>query len=100
MVALRRDNGKKITIPLEGHTKGYGGNDKMVVRITVIESNTARMYTKAEREINENVVICRKWSQCGAHLAAKRLILIPFYGRPICKDNLKQDTTLYEHTLI
>jgi len=104
MVAVRRDNGEKLTIPLEGRTKDDSGNDKMVVRITELLNQIQQdMYAKAEQEMKENVVICRKWSECGAHLAAKRLLLIPFCGRPICEDNIKRDTTLYDnivHTLV
>ncbi|XP_022182838.1 bifunctional glutamate/proline--tRNA ligase-like [Myzus persicae] len=99
MVAVRRDNGEKLTIPLEGRTKDDGGNDKMVVRITELLNQIQQdMYLKAEQEMKENVVICRKWSECAPHLAAKRLLLIPFCGRPICEDNIKRDTTLDDGT--
>jgi len=52
------------------------------------------MYNKAEQELKENVVRCRKWSECAAHLDAKHSLLIPFCGQPICEDNIKRDTTL------
>ncbi|XP_060881992.1 bifunctional glutamate/proline--tRNA ligase-like isoform X2 [Metopolophium dirhodum] len=98
MVAVRRDNGDKLTIPLEGRPND-GGNDKMVVRITELLNQIQQdMYNKAEQEMKENVVICRKWSECAAQLAAKRLLLIPFCGRPICEDNIKRDTTLDDGT--
>jgi len=97
MVAVRRDNGDKLTIPLEGRPND-GGNDKMVVRITELLNQIQQdMYNKAEQEMKKNVVICRKWSECAAQLAAKHLLLIPFCGRPICEDNIKRDTTLYEN---
>ncbi|KAL5237027.1 hypothetical protein ACI65C_004437 [Semiaphis heraclei] len=99
LVAVRRDNGEKITIPLEGRKKDDGRNDKMVVRITELLNQIQQdMYAKAEQELKENVVICRKWSECAAHLAAKRLLLIPFCGRSICEDNIKRDTTLDDGT--
>jgi len=98
MVAVRRDNGEKLTIPLEKCPKDDGGNDKMVVRITELLNKIQQdMYDKAEQEMKDNVVICRKWSECAAHLAVKHLLLIPFCGRPICEDNIKRDTTLYEN---
>ncbi|XP_025207088.1 bifunctional glutamate/proline--tRNA ligase [Melanaphis sacchari] len=99
MVAVRRDNGEKLTIPLEGCSNDDGGKDKMVERITELLNQIQRdMYAKAEKEMKENVVICRKWSECAAHLAAKRLLLIPFCGRPACEDNIKRDTTLDDGT--
>lgn len=100
MVGVRRDNGEKLTIPLEECPKDAGENDKMVVRITEILNQIQKdMYAKAEQEMKKNVVICHKWSECAAHLAAKRLLLIPFCGLPICEDNIKRDTTLYENIL-
>ncbi|CAH1731165.1 unnamed protein product [Aphis gossypii] len=99
MVAVRRDSGEKLTISLEGCSKDNDGNDKMVVRITELLNQIQQdMYAKAEKELKENVVICRKWSECAAHLAAKRLLLIPFCGRPNCEDNIKRDTTLDDGT--
>ncbi|CAI6355965.1 unnamed protein product [Macrosiphum euphorbiae] len=98
MVAVRRDNGDKLTIPLEGRPND-GENDKMVIRITELLNQIQQdMYNKAEQEMKENVVICRKWSECAAQLAAKHLLLIPFCGRPICEDNIKRDTTLDDGT--
>lgn len=99
MVAVRRDNGEKLTISLEGCSKDDDRNDKMVVRITELLNQIQQdMYAKAEKELKGNVVICRKWSECAAHLAAKRLLLIPFCGRPNCEDNIKRDTTLDDGT--
>lgn len=54
MVSVRRDNGEKLTIPLEGRTKDDGGNDKMVVRITELLNQIQQdMYLKAEQEIKK-----------------------------------------------
>jgi len=47
MVAVRRDNGDKLTIPLEGRPKD-GESDKMVVRITELLNQIQQdMYKKA-----------------------------------------------------
>lgn len=54
------------------------------------------MLSKAEFELKENIVLCRAWSECACHLAAKRLLLLPFCGHPSCEDNIKRDTAKYK----
>lgn len=96
MVAVRRDNGEKLTLPLDESDKD--GNDMLVQRVEDLLNQIQRdMLAKAEKELKENVIMCRKWSECSVHLAAKQLLLIPFCGRPICEDNIKRDTAKYEN---
>lgn len=94
LIAVRRDNSEKITIPLE---KGQAdGNNKLVKRITeLLDQIQQEMLAKAELELKKNVILCRKWEECAGHLAAKHLLLIPFCGRPSCEDNIKRDTARY-----
>lgn len=95
IVAVRRDNGEKLTIPLEKGTD-ENGKDKLVIKISELLNQIQQdMLAKAEKELKENVVLCRKWSECADHLAKKRLLLIPFCGRPICEDAIKRDTAKY-----
>lgn len=96
LTAVRRDNGEKLTIPLEkGQKDEY---NKLAKRISELLFKIQQdMLSKAELELKNNVVLCRKWSECASHLAAKRLLLIPFCGRSSCEDNIKRDTAKYVH---
>lgn len=91
---MRRDNGEKLSIPLENsQTDGY---NKFVKKITeLLDQIQQDMLTKAELELQQNVKLCRKWSECATNLALKHLLLIPFCGRPSCEDNIKRDTAKY-----
>lgn len=94
LIAVRRDNGEKLSIPLEKDP--VNGYDKLVKRITeLLDQIQQDMLTKAELELKQNVKLCRKWSECASHLASKHLLLIPFCGRPSCEDNIKRDTAKY-----
>lgn len=98
ITAVRRDTGEKLTIPLDVHDKDKQDiDDPLVNRIDKLLNQIQQdMLAKAEQEMKNNVIICRKWSDCAIHLAKKRLLLVPFCGRPSCEDNIKQDTARYE----
>lgn len=90
ITAVRRDTGEKLVLPLD---KPQNGEDKLVNRISELLNQIQKdMFTKAEQELKDNVVLCRSWSECSRHLAAKKLLLIPFCGCPSCEDNIKRDT--------
>lgn len=94
IIAVRRDTGEKLTLSLD--IKGESGSDKFVNTVSELLNQIQKdMLTKAEKELTENVVICRNWSECARNLAAKHLLLIPFCGRPSCEENIKQDTAKY-----
>lgn len=93
LVAVRRDTGEKLTLSLDSYQANGNINDKLVERISeLLDQMQQNMLAKAEQELKYNVVLCRKWSECAGHLAAKRLLLIPFCGRPHCENNIKRDT--------
>lgn len=95
ITAVRRDNGEKLIIPLDISDKDR--KDMLVQKITDLLNQIQQdMLAKAEKELKENVIMCRKWSECSIHLAAKQLLLIPFCGRPTCEDNIKRDTAKYK----
>lgn len=94
IVAVRRDTGEKLILPLNNSETDE--NDNLLKRISaLLERIQNDMLAKAEKELEKNVVICRQWTECFIHLAAKRLLLIPFCGRPTCEDNIKRDTAKY-----
>lgn len=93
IIAVRRDTGKKITLPFDRCPTDNTINDKLVKIVgELLDDIQQDMLAKAEHELNENVIICHKWSECVSHLAKKHLLLIPFCGRPTCEDNIKRDT--------
>lgn len=93
IIVVRRDNGEKLTVPLD---KYESGNDKLVNRIAELLTQIQNdMLAKAQKELEQNIIIVRQWSDCAIHLAKKRLLLIPFCGNPNCEDNIKRDTAKY-----
>lgn len=93
IIAVRRDNGEKLTIPLDKCQTDESGNDKLVINVVALLNQIqGDMLAKAEQELKENVILSRKWSECASHLAKKRLLLVPFCGRPVCEDAIKRDT--------
>ena len=96
IIAVRRDTGEKIIVPLDICQTDENGNNMLVKRIgELLDQIQNDMLAKAEKELKNNIVICHKWPECFVHLAAKRLLLIPFCGRPTCEDNIKRDTAKY-----
>jgi len=97
IIAVRRDNGEKITVPLDKHESG---TDKLVSRITELLNEIQNdMLAKAQLELEQNIKIVRQWPECAINLAKKHLLLIPFCGNPNCEDNIKRDTTKYEYLI-
>ncbi|VVC42792.1 WHEP-TRS domain,Prolyl-tRNA synthetase, class II,Proline-tRNA ligase, class II, C-terminal,Anticodon- [Cinara cedri] len=94
ITAVRRDTGEKLSIPLDMHDKNNQNvQDLLVDKIhKLLEQIQQDMLAKAEQEMKNNVIICHKWSDCAINLAKKRLLLVPFCGRPSCEDNIKRDT--------
>jgi len=96
IVAVRRDTGEKLTFSLDNCQSDKREKDPLVNNISKLLNQIQQdMLSKAEFELKENIVLCRAWSECARHLAAKRLLLLPFCGRPSCEDNIKQDTAKY-----
>lgn len=97
IVAVRRDTGEKLTLPIDECQIDKRENDKLVKSIgDLLDKIQQDMFAKAEKELKDNVIMSHNWSECISHLAKKRLLLIPFCGRPTCEDNIKRDTAMYE----
>lgn len=97
IVAVRRDTGEKLTLPLKKYYTDKSEKDQLVNTINELLNQIQNdMLFKAEQELKENIVLCHNWVECVHHLAAKRLLMIPFCGQPSCEDNIKRDTAKYK----
>lgn len=82
-VAVRRDDGTKITVPLNEAAKE-------VTRLLDDIQNS--LFTRAKQSMTENIVTCTEWSLFTPTLDQKKLLLSPFCGDPKCEDLIKQET--------
>ncbi|XP_044747370.1 bifunctional glutamate/proline--tRNA ligase isoform X2 [Coccinella septempunctata] len=84
LVAVRRDTGEKLTIPLKDAV------EEVQKLLKAIQNN---LYTKACEEMKNHVVTFKNWSDFVPNLEKKNLNLVPFCGSEECEDRIKADST-------
>jgi bifunctional glutamyl/prolyl-tRNA synthetase len=83
-VAVRRDDGSKITVPLKEAVQRVG---------QLLEDIQSSLFTRAKQLLTDNVVTCTEWSLFTPSLDQKKLLLSPFCGSPKCEEKIKQETS-------
>ncbi|XP_074027414.1 glutamyl-prolyl-tRNA synthetase isoform X2 [Leptinotarsa decemlineata] len=84
LIAVRRDNGEKITISRDNAAQ------KLVDLLQEIQSS---LYKKACKDLETHKVIVTNWSEFSPNLEKKNIILAPFCGDISCEDKIKADST-------
>lgn len=83
VVAVRRDNGEKITIKLDAVEKEIPA---LLLKIH------ASMLSKAEHDLKTHLKIAKQWSDFVKLLDEKNIIMAPFCGGIACEDKIKADS--------
>ncbi|BFZ12382.1 hypothetical protein BsWGS_15421 [Bradybaena similaris] len=83
VVAVRRDNAEKITIPMK---------DLVASLKRLLEDIQNSLFNKAKKELDEHLVVCHDWAEFCDSLDQKKLIQAPFCGGIDCEDNIKKDS--------
>lgn len=81
VVLVRRDTGQKITEKKEG----------LAQRVqSLLEDVQKSMFAKAKRELDENLVTAKAWSEFVGALDKSKIIMAPFCGIEDCEDEIKE----------
>ncbi|SPP82759.1 blast:Bifunctional glutamate/proline--tRNA ligase [Drosophila guanche] len=83
LVAVRRDTGEKITLPLADVEK------KIPALLETIHEN---MLAKAQADMTSHTKIVKSWSDFCGFLEQKNILLAPFCGETPCEDKIKADS--------
>lgn len=83
LVAVRRDNGEKITI-----SRSKAAEDIAALLDTVQKA----LFEKASAEMKNHTTICKKWEEFCDGVDKKNIILAPFCGEIPCEDKIKKDS--------
>ena len=83
-VAVRRDDGTKITVQL---------TDAVREVTRLLEDVQNSLFTRAKKSLDDNIVTCTDWSLFTPSLDQKKLLLSPFCGVPECEDEIKKKTS-------
>merc|ERR1712071_504088 len=89
-VAVRRDTGEKFTHPKDSAEKDV---------LSMLTDVQQALYNKANKELEEHIMILHEFEQFIPELDKKNLILAPFCGEPSCEDNIKKESTRDEGPL-
>ncbi|KAB0794905.1 hypothetical protein PPYR_11744 [Photinus pyralis] len=84
IVAVRRDNGQKVTMKRESAAKDLA---------TLLENIQQNLFNKASEEFTSHTIQVTEWSQFTPNLDKKNVILSPFCGEMECEDAIKTDST-------
>jgi len=80
-VAVRRDNGEKLTLKLGDAAKSL---------TSVLDDIHKSMFTKAKKERDDNMATCFEFEDFCNNLDKKKVILAPFCGAIPCEENVKK----------
>ncbi|KAK3924680.1 Bifunctional glutamate/proline--tRNA ligase [Frankliniella fusca] len=83
LVAVRRDNGEKITI-----SRSKAAEDIAAL----LDAVQKALFEKASAELKIHTTICKKWEDFCNALEKKNIILTPFCGEISCEDKIKKDS--------
>lgn len=83
LIAVRRDDGKKIIVPLDGF--------EAVIKDT-LETVQKDLFTKAKRSFDSHIFKATKLEEFVPALNSKNVILAPFCGEESCEDDIKDKT--------
>jgi len=86
-VAVRRDNGEKITYPLESAEKDVSA---------LLKDIHQSLFNKATKQLEDHTVILHDFKNFLPELDKKNIILAPFCGEPSCEENIKKESTREE----
>ncbi|KAK9886701.1 hypothetical protein WA026_017618 [Henosepilachna vigintioctopunctata] len=84
LIAVRRDTGEKLTIPLKEATTS------LKKLLQEIHNN---LYSKASDDLMKHVVTFKEWAEFVPNLEKKNLNLVPFCGDKDCEETIKIDST-------
>lgn len=87
LVAVRRDTGAKLIIPLNGI------GTKIPALLKEIHSD---MYNKAKKEFDDHISLVHSWADFVGGLAKKNLLLAPFCGDETCEKYIKDESASNE----
>lgn len=87
LVAVRRDTGEKLTIPLSEVST------KIPALLKQIHSD---MFNKAKKEFDEHISLVHSWNDFVGGLAKKNLLLAPFCGDETCEKHIKDESASNE----
>ncbi|XP_050085553.1 bifunctional glutamate/proline--tRNA ligase [Anopheles aquasalis] len=82
-VAVRRDNGTKLTVRREQAT---------VELPKLLETIHESMYAKADRDLHDHIKVTKEWSAFLQFLEEKNIIMAPFCGEIPCEDRIKAES--------
>lgn len=83
VVAVRRDNGEKLTITLDDLEKKIPA---------LLETIHESMFAKAQSDLTSHTKIVKKWDDFCSLLEQKNILLSPFCGDVACEDKIKADS--------
>ena len=83
LVAVRRDTGEKITIPLAEATQ------RIPALLKQIHEN---MLARADKDLKDNIKIAKDWSEFCTNLDTNALLLSPFCGEQDCEGRIKAES--------
>lgn len=90
LVAVRRDSGEKITIPL---------NDIKSRIPAILKQIHESLFAKADKDFKEHIKQTKQWSEFLKALDKNYLLLSPFCGDPECETLIKKDSTRDDNEL-
>eukprot|EP00794_Sanderia_malayensis_P017780 gene17780-19556_t len=88
-VAVRRDNGEKLTMTKENTVNGIKD---------LLESIHKDMYARAEKQLNDHLTVTTDWQEFCDLLDNKNIIQAPFCGETPCEERIKKDSAREEST--
>ncbi|EDW24465.1 GL24160 [Drosophila persimilis] len=83
LVAVRRDTGEKITLPLADVEKKISA---------LLETIHGSMLAKAQADLTSHTKTVKSWTDFCVFLEQKNILLAPFCGETPCEDNIKADS--------
>ncbi|KAJ1523501.1 hypothetical protein ONE63_001353 [Megalurothrips usitatus] len=83
LVAVRRDNGEKITI-----SRSSADSELAALLDTVQKA----LFNKALAERDAHLTVCKEWNKFCEAVESKHIVMAPFCGEIPCEDNIKKDS--------
>lgn len=83
IVAVRRDNSEKVTIPIS-----QVGKDIKNLLVTIHDN----LLSNATKDLHDHTKRTKNWSEFCTFLDTKNIILSPFCGETPCEEKIKADS--------
>lgn len=83
IVAVRRDNGQKLTIPT---------NNIIYDIKKLLDTIQSDLLAKATAELKQHMIVCKDWNTFCQHLDMKNILLSPFCGNIDCEGKIKDES--------